>query len=117
MLHVATVGLAGWGGWKLARRVIPDPVAAIVVVATCAATPYLMASAQLGRSEYLAGAWYPLHLAFLHAHLSGRLCVEHSGGGTGFRGDPRAGLGCAGHRDAGLRGGLGGRRRWRRRWH
>lgn len=70
MLHVATVGLAGWGGWRLARRVIPDPVAALVVVATCAATPYLMASAQLGRSEYLAGAWYPLHLAFLHAHLS-----------------------------------------------
>lgn len=70
MLHVATVALAGWGGWKLGRRLIPDPMAALVVVATCAATPYLMASAQLGRSEYLAGAWYPLHLAFLHAHLS-----------------------------------------------
>lgn len=70
MLHLATVALAGWGGWKLGRRLIPDPLAALVVVATCAATPYLMASAQLGRSEYLAGAWYPLHLAFLHAHLS-----------------------------------------------
>lgn len=69
-LHLVTVLLAGWGGWKLARRLLPDPGAAVVSAAVCAATPYLMASAQLGRSEYLAGAWYPLHLAFLHAHLS-----------------------------------------------
>lgn len=69
MLHLVTVLLAGLGGWRLARRLVPDPVAAILCAAVCASAPYLMASAQLGRSEYLAGAWYPLHLAFLHAHL------------------------------------------------
>jgi len=68
-LHFATVLLAGLGGWRLARRLVPDPVAAVVTTAVCAASPYLMASASLGRSEYLAGAWWPLHLAFLHAHL------------------------------------------------
>lgn len=69
-LHLVTVLLAGLGGWRLARRLVQDPVAAVVSTAICAASPYLMASATLGRSEYLAGAWWPLHLAFLHAHLS-----------------------------------------------
>ena len=70
-LHLVTVLLAGLGGWRLARRVIPeDPAAAVVVVAACAASPYLLGSVGLGRTEYLAGAWYPLHLAWLHAHLS-----------------------------------------------
>lgn len=69
-LHLATVLLAGWGGYRLSRRLVPDPLAAVVGAAVCAASPYLMASTALGRSEYLAGAWYPLHLAFLHAHLS-----------------------------------------------
>ncbi len=68
-LHLVTVLLAGFGGWRLARRLVPDPAAAVICAAVCASAPYLMASAQLGRSEYLAGAWYPLHLAFLHAHL------------------------------------------------
>ncbi len=68
-LHLVTVLLAGLGGWRLARRLVPDPAAAVICTAVCASAPYLMASAQLGRSEYLAGAWFPLHLAFLHAHL------------------------------------------------
>ncbi len=69
-LHLATVCLAGWGGWRLGRRLFADPGPTLLVVAASAASPYLMASAALGRSEYLAGAWYPLHLAFLHAWLS-----------------------------------------------
>lgn len=70
LLHLLTVLLAGWGGWRLARRLLPDPAVWPLVVAACAAAPYLMATPGLGRSEYLAGAWYPLHLSFLHAHLS-----------------------------------------------
>ncbi|MDP6934504.1 MAG: hypothetical protein QGG40_16380, partial [Myxococcota bacterium] len=69
-IHLAAVVAAGWGGWLLATRILPDAPCRLVLVAATAGTPYLLASLGLGRTEYLAGAWYVLHLAFLHRHLS-----------------------------------------------
>ncbi|MDP6934711.1 MAG: hypothetical protein QGG40_17455, partial [Myxococcota bacterium] len=69
MLYASTVGLAGLGGWKLARCFLPAGPGALVAATACAASPYLLQSDLLGRTEYLAGAWYPLHLAFLYRHL------------------------------------------------
>ncbi|MDP6934585.1 MAG: hypothetical protein QGG40_16805, partial [Myxococcota bacterium] len=68
-LYAITCVLAGLGGWLLARRMLEDPMGAAVAAAVMASTPCLLTHALSGRTEYLAGAWYPLHLAFLHAHL------------------------------------------------
>ena len=66
LVHLVSVLLAGWGGWRLGRVVFEQPQAAAVVAAACAGAPYLLgATGVVGRTEYLPMAIWALHLSFL----------------------------------------------------
>lgn len=69
-VHLLTVLLAGWGGWRLGRVVLESPHAAAVTAAAMAGAPYLIGAAGVvGRSEYLPLAGWALHLSFLLGFL------------------------------------------------
>ena len=69
-VHLMTVVLAGWGGWRLGRTVLQSPQAAAVTAAAVAGAPYLIGAAGVvGRSEYLPLAGWALHLSFLIGFL------------------------------------------------
>jgi hypothetical protein len=69
-VHLATVLLAGWGGWRLGRTLLESHQAAAVVAAAVAGAPYLIGAAGVvGRSEYLPLAGWALHLSFLVGSL------------------------------------------------
>ncbi len=69
LIHALTLVLAALGGWRLARRLVGPGVAPLVALAATLCAPYLLNGSLAGRSEYLAAAWYPLHLSFLVDHL------------------------------------------------
>ena len=70
VIHLLTVVVAGWGGWRLGRKLLESPQAAAVVAASVAAAPYLIgAVGVVGRSEYLPMAGWALHLSFLAGSL------------------------------------------------
>lgn len=72
-LHLSAPLIATWGCWRLARRMLPDdahaPWAAAVLGLAFAASPYLLATPSLGRSELLPAVLWPWHLALLHEWL------------------------------------------------
>lgn len=72
-VHLGAVAVATWGCHRLGRRVLgPDPAlpwAVAVLGASFAASPYLLGTPSLGRTELLPAVLWPLHLALLHAWL------------------------------------------------
>lgn len=90
-LHLAASLLASWGCWRLGRRLLgpgAQPWALAALGAAFAASPYLLGTPQLGRSEMLPAVLWPLHLAWLHAWLR---CPAGDEQGTGAA--PRWGVG------------------------
>lgn len=68
LLHLATVTVGAVAIVRLARRLV-DPrdgwAPGLAVLVFCG-TPFLLHTPNMGRSEYLPVALYPLHLALLH---------------------------------------------------
>lgn len=69
-VHLLSVLLAGFGGWRLGRTLLESSQAAAVVAAAVAGAPYLIGAAGVvGRSEYLPLAGWALHLSCLIGSL------------------------------------------------